>query len=177
MSTGATVTSTSRDLDALFVKHHADDGILTAERGKHRRLFCFAAGQLIYSMSNVIEEQFEATLVELGHLDGDAAAAARRDAQSAGVKVGAYLRQLGTLEDGLLSSAMTEHALRLLQDTFEWTGGKYRFDSGRPNLADEPLGDSPLDRAAAGARSRASEEAHRRPPQDRPGRNAAQGGQ
>ena len=38
-------------------------GILTAERGKLKRLFCVEDGFLVFAVSNLIEEQFSEVLV------------------------------------------------------------------------------------------------------------------
>ena len=41
----------------------AASGILTATRGKHRRLVCIQKGRVVFVVSNVVEEQMNAMLV------------------------------------------------------------------------------------------------------------------
>ena len=58
-------------------------GVLTATRGKLRRLFCIEHGQLIFAASNLIEEQLAESIVGLGHLTRRDLEAAKKQAAAA----------------------------------------------------------------------------------------------
>ena len=52
-------------------------GVLTAVRGKLKRLFCLRQGNLVFAASNVVEEQFAHFLLTHGHIDAGQLARAR----------------------------------------------------------------------------------------------------
>jgi len=118
-------------------------GVLTASRGKHKRLFCMKRGRLVLAASNVIEEQPEQALVERGLLGPDELPTAREQAKQAGLKLTNYLVQNGNVSTDQLQLALRRRVFWLLESTLDWQGGEYRFDPGQPNLAGEALVDVP----------------------------------
>jgi tetratricopeptide (TPR) repeat protein len=112
-------------------------GILHAIRGKHKRLICMDKGFVSHVISNVIEEQFDETLVRDGLLNPAHLAAAKAGAAGAKKKLSAYLLEQQILTSDALKRAMEGHVRQLLLSTLEWPDGLYKFDMGRPNLEGE----------------------------------------
>ena len=139
-------TTVSRNLDALLIQLAVEGGagMIACERGKHLRLFCLERSQLVYATSNVIEEQLDRALVEHKVLDGPTAASAAKQAAEAQVKLGAFLRSQGFPPDDVLSTVLEKHARKLLEETFDWKNGKYRYTPGKADLGEEPRCQIPL---------------------------------
>lgn len=133
MSTGQ---SPERELSRLVAEKGAAlaSGILTAMRGKHKRIFCFDQGVLVFATSNMLEEQFEEHMKDQGWVDSVDLEAARRVAESQGGNVLAVLRTGDQLSDGDLASAMDSYIRHLLAATLMWPDGRFQFADGRANL-------------------------------------------
>lgn len=118
----------------------AASGLLTATRGKHKRIFCFVRGRVVHAVSNVVEEQFSEELLRTEVISPSDWAAARQEAERSGRKPGAVLQD-GFVDPSLLSAAMTRHVRSLLHSCLEWPDGEFTFSGGKPNLDGEILGD------------------------------------
>lgn len=132
----STAQSPERELSRLVAESGAKNasGILTALRGKHKRIFCFENGDVVFAASNMVEEQFEEHMKEQGWLDPADLEAARRVAEEKGGSVLAVVMSGGKLTDGDLSSAMDSYIRHLMSATLMWPDGSFRFDSGRAQL-------------------------------------------
>ncbi len=112
-------------------------GIITAEKGKHKRLICLDKGFVSYVISNVIEEQFDESLVEQGLIAAGARAKAKAMATKEKKKLTAYLLEKGLMKPSELRSALESHVKQLVFSTLEWSDGEYSFAAGKPNLGEE----------------------------------------
>ncbi len=112
-------------------------GIVSASRGKLKRLFCLEGGWLTFATSNLLEEQFTEVLVRSGDLAPSDRIEADREARSRRTTVSAVVldRNLATPE--AMRGAMRRHVETLLSSCLEWPDGKIEFETGRPNLAGE----------------------------------------
>ena len=113
-------------------------GILSALRGKHKRLFCLVEGQIVHAASNVIEEQFSEALIQDRIVSvGDIAGAQRQSAQQ-GVSLSGLLVESGLLPREALLPALESHTRKLLFATLDWhASGEVAFTPGTPDLGDE----------------------------------------
>ncbi len=112
-------------------------GILTAVRGKLKRLFCLDAGELIYAASNILEEQPSDILIQRDLLDPGDMAAARQAAAREGARLTRLLIDQDVVDAATMESLLDEHFRTLLFETLDWTDGQISFAAGRPNLGDE----------------------------------------
>lgn len=112
-------------------------GIVTATRGKLRRLFCLAEGTIVYAASNLIEEQFVEHLVRTGVLSPSERAALVEAAERAKLKVPRLLIESERPERAVLERAMEGLVVELLTSTLEWPDGESSFAAGVPRLDDE----------------------------------------
>jgi curved DNA-binding protein CbpA len=112
-------------------------GIITAEKGKHKRLICLDKGFVTYVISNVIEEQFDETLVEQDLIAASARAKAKAMATKESKKLTAYLLEKEIMKPSELRLAMESHVKQLVFSTLEWSEGEYSFAAGKPDLGDE----------------------------------------
>lgn len=112
-------------------------GILTASRGKLKRLFCLEEGSLVYAASNLIEEQFVEFLVRRGQLSVEARIAAAEQCEQQHQKLGSYLEAQGLLAPEELAQALEQHTRGLLFSTLDWNQSECSFTSGRPDLEGE----------------------------------------
>jgi len=130
---------TGRDAAGLLAEcvRHRSSGILTATRGRLRRLFCLDAGRLVFAASNLIEEQFDEHLVRTQLLTPRQRAEAKVHAAKAGLKLGPYLHAQGTVEPAALEAAAREHARGLLEAALALPDAEAVFAPGRPNVAGE----------------------------------------
>jgi len=133
MSTGR---SPERELSRMVAETGARQasGILTALRGKHKRIFCFDKGVLVFAASNMLEEQFEEHMKEQGWVDEVDLDAARRVAEAQGCAALQVLRTGDKLTDGDLAAAMDSYIRHLLAATLMWPDGRLEFADGRANL-------------------------------------------
>jgi curved DNA-binding protein CbpA len=129
------------DLPGLLGEHAAagSTGILTATRGKLRRLFCFRDGAIVFAASNVIEEQFAELLRTTERLTRAQLESAREQAAANGGKLATAIEAAGLLDAAALTEAMGEQVRTLLDSTLEWVDGEYAFQTGQPELEGEPL--------------------------------------
>jgi curved DNA-binding protein CbpA len=112
-------------------------GILSASRGKHKRLICFEQGQVVFVASNLIEEQLDETLVQNRVLAPIHRAEAKAAAQREEKKITAVLLERNFVQPSALRQAMEQHFTELLRSTLEWPDGEFSFEAGRPDLDGE----------------------------------------
>ncbi len=114
-------------------------GVVTATRGKLKRLFCVEAGQLAYATSNVIEEQFSEVLIRNKRLTPGTLAAASRECERQQVKLTRLLATSGVIPEDQVRQSLAEHFSGLLFSTLDWPDGQAAFARGRPDLDGELL--------------------------------------
>ena len=112
-------------------------GIVTATRGKLRRVFCLDKGWLVFATSNLIEEQFGEYLVRSGALSPGARAESAERAASEGKKLIQVLIESGRPPEEAMRRAMEGLVRELFSSTLEWPDGQVQFQSGTPSLAGE----------------------------------------
>jgi tetratricopeptide (TPR) repeat protein len=112
-------------------------GIVRAERGKLRRLFCLERGALVFAASNLVEEQFGEYLVRRRILSPSLRASLVARASTEGKKLGEILLDSPELDATVLRDAAESLATELLSSTLEWPDGSARFDAGLPRLDGE----------------------------------------
>jgi tetratricopeptide (TPR) repeat protein len=115
----------------------AAGGILTATRGRLRRLFCLQKGSIVFATSNLVEEQFVEYLVRTDAISPRVYADAVEQAGKAKEKPIAYLVRNRTPAQDALERAMEGLIRELLTSTLEWPEGQCTFDAGRPRLDGE----------------------------------------
>ena len=115
----------------------AASGILTASRGKLRRLFCLEKGWIVFATSNLLEEQFIDFLVRRGALTAQAGAEVVLDSARANAKPGAYLLAQNKLDPDDLRSALEALVREIATSTLEWPDGAFKFEDGLPKLDGE----------------------------------------
>ena len=113
------------------------DGILTATRGKLRRLFCLQKGWIVFATSNLIEEQFLEYLVRTGAISPKVYTDTVEESGRVGVKPVAYLVQKATPARPTLERGMEGLIRELLTSTLEWPEGGSTFTNGLPRLDGE----------------------------------------
>jgi tetratricopeptide (TPR) repeat protein len=109
-------------------------GILTAVRGKLKRLFCLEKGYLVFVASNVVEEQFPEYLVQESLLSPADRAAAKSESAAEKRSILDVIRQRGYVEEDTLSRAMESQIESLLRSCLSWPEGNFSFDAGSPRL-------------------------------------------
>jgi tetratricopeptide (TPR) repeat protein len=136
-----TATSASRDrLFARLLCANAEDrasGILTASRGKLKRLFCLSKGWIVFATSNLIEEQFIEYLVRTGAMSPRMRAEAVEESARVNKKPITYLITAGTPTKDALRRGMEGLIRELTTSTLEWPEGSYAFQEGLPQLDGE----------------------------------------
>jgi tetratricopeptide (TPR) repeat protein len=115
----------------------AASGILTATRGKHRRLVCIQKGRVVFVASNVLEEQLNAMLVTKKLLTKDERDLFQREAEATGTQFAMLLIQKKRLSPDELYEFARERTRELLFSTLEWTDGEFSFSQGQPKLEGE----------------------------------------
>ena len=128
-----------RHVARLLCRHAArrESGIVRAERGKLRRLFCLEEGALVHVASNLLEEQFGEYLVRRRLLSPASRAALVVRATGERRKLAVVLREEGGIDPALLVGAAEDLARELLSSTLEWPDGSARFERGKPDLDGE----------------------------------------
>lgn len=128
-----------RSVARLLSIHAAkgESGIVRAERGKLRRLFCLDTGALVFVASNLVEEQFGEYLVRRRLLSPASRAALVVRATGERRKLGEIVRDEGGVDRALLVGAAEDLARELLSSTLEWPDGTARFERGTPDLDGE----------------------------------------
>ena len=112
-------------------------GILTASRGRLKRLFCMEKGWVVFATSNLLEEQFAEFLVRAGTLTPDQRAHAVEGAALKKVSVAAFLLEAGRPSAESLKRAMDGLIRELLTSTLEWPDGALSFEDGSAKLDGE----------------------------------------
>jgi len=112
-------------------------GILTAARGKLKRLFCLREGHLAFAASNLIEEQFSEALLRDGLVSVGDLAGAREESARRGVKLVPLLVEQGPVTEEAMTGALEQHLRDLLFATLAWSDGESSFDRGLPDLNGE----------------------------------------
>ena len=112
-------------------------GILTASRGKLRRLFCLQQGWIAFVTSNLIEEQFIEYLVRTDAISAHVRAEAVEESAKTSAKPIAHLLQSGKSTKDELRRGMEGLVRELVTSTLEWPDGLYQFDDGLPRLDGE----------------------------------------
>lgn len=125
----------SRLLCANALTHSS--GILTASRGKLKRLFCLHQGWLAFATSNLIEEQFIDYLARTNAFRPGQLADAVEAVTKLKVKAVDYLLNTGGNAKDVLRRGMEGLVAELVTSTLEWPDGQYRFDDGLPRLDGE----------------------------------------
>jgi tetratricopeptide (TPR) repeat protein len=125
---------------ARLLCSNADDhasGILTASRGRLRRLFCLQDGWIVYAASNLIEEQFLEYLVRIDAISESMRSEVVEESTRASVKPIAYLMQRGRATKDALRRSMEGLVREMFTSTLEWPDGHSTFDDGVPALDGE----------------------------------------
>jgi tetratricopeptide (TPR) repeat protein len=115
-------------------------GIVTATRGRLRRLFCIKKGWLVFATSNLVEEQFVEYLARTDAIPPEAYARAVEEATNTGAKPLAVLVKSGGFPNGALQAAMEGLIRELFTSTLEWPDGDFQFEEGLPRLDGEVAG-------------------------------------
>lgn len=112
-------------------------GVLTATRGKLKRIFCLDQGDVVYAKSNVIEEQLDEFLARHEHLSpGDLAGAVTASRKQRGLSLCRLLLDKALLTEQQLRSLVETQVRELLYATIDWSDGAIKLVQGRPNLGD-----------------------------------------
>lgn len=136
------MTGTGRpfsDLAATLtrVARERGSGIVTATRGKLRRLFCMERGWLTFAASNLLEEQFAEVLVRSGDLSPSDRVAADCEAKTRRSGISVVVLEKSFAAPEALRAAMQRHVETLLSSCLEWPDGRIEFSEGQPNLEGE----------------------------------------
>ena len=121
----------------LILETAKGSGIVTATRGKLRRLFCIEEGWLVYATSNLVEEQFGEYLVRTGVLGPADRAQAVEAAAATGKKFPEILVEGGVPPVERLRRAQEGLLRELLSSTLEWPDATQSAESGLPRLDGE----------------------------------------
>jgi curved DNA-binding protein CbpA len=112
-------------------------GLVTASRGKQKRIFCLREGWLVFATSNVMEEQFAEALVQRGVLTPSLRASIAAEAAQQSKKPLEFLLERKLVPEPLLRDAMERHVESLLSSSLEWPDGRTSFEGGLPRLDGE----------------------------------------
>ena len=110
-------------VDRAVARHLADcamdggSGILSAVRGKLRRLFCLEKGTLVFALSNVIEEQIHETLVQRRLVTPSDLVAAQRQSREQGERLTRVLVDDGAVALEVMKRQIEAQVRRLLFHT------------------------------------------------------------
>ena len=124
-------TAVDLELSRLLSSGAVDrrSGIVSAVRGKHRRLFCLEHGVLVFAASNVVEEQFTEALLRQDLITVADLSAARVASEKTGVKLNRLLVDEKVAEGPALEQALEEHVRRLLYSTLDWPDGEASLEN------------------------------------------------
>ena len=126
-------------LGRMLATRSADggSGIVTAERGRLRRLFCLERGWLVHAASNLIEEQLVEMLVRRGLLTPADRARITEEARRRGTREAAVLARRRLVQPDTLRQAVAKHVVGLVSSCLEWPDGHCTFTPGIPDLSAE----------------------------------------
>jgi tetratricopeptide (TPR) repeat protein len=125
---------------ALLVAHAAGggSGILTAVRGRLRRVFVLEQGWLVHATSNLLEEQLAEYLVHRQVLSPAARTHLVEEAQRRNRKLYELALEQGTPPAAEFRAAAEAIIGDLLSSTLEWPEGEAEWQAGRVDLTGEP---------------------------------------
>lgn len=129
----------ARPVGAILVARAAEggSGILSALRGRLRRVFVLEQGWLVHATSNLLEEQLAEYLVHRGILSHAARAALVEEAQRRGRKIFEVALEQGTPSPAEFRAAAEAIIGDLLSSTLEWPDGQTQWQAGRVDLTGE----------------------------------------
>lgn len=133
-------TATVREVALLLAEAAGKrrSGIVTATKGKLKRLFCLDRGVIVHAASNLIEEQFEEHLVREKLLAPGDRARAKVSAHKNGRTLFAELEAEQVVEGKVLHSALEFHASNLVRHSLDFAEDGCGFQPGKPNLEGKP---------------------------------------
>ena len=112
-------------------------GVLSAQRGKQRRLLCLERGKLVHVVSNVIEEQPDEYLIREGLLSPAERGQFKLAAASASKSVPALILERELVEPDRLHELLRRRCAALTADTLTWDDAEASFEPGRADLRGE----------------------------------------
>jgi len=129
-----------KPVGALLVAHAAagGSGILTAVRGRLRRVFVLDQGWLAHAASNLLEEQLAEYLVHRQVLSPAARTHLVEEAQRRNRKLFEVALEEGAPSPEAFRSAEEAIVHDLLSSTLEWPEGETHWQAGRAELTGEP---------------------------------------
>jgi tetratricopeptide (TPR) repeat protein len=130
----------SRPVSAILVARAAEggSGMLTALRGRLRRVFVLEQGWLVHAASNLMEEQLTEYLVHRGVLSHAARAALLEEAQRRKRKIFEVALEQGAPSPAAFRAAAEAILGDLLSSTMEWPDGEADWQAGHVDLTGEP---------------------------------------
>jgi hypothetical protein len=124
------------DLFSLFnmIKTQGKSGTLVLSRGQEFVKIFFDQGEIVGCDSNQvpIEDRVGALLVRLGRLTGDELLAMIQYQRQTLKRMGTLLMESGRVTPQDLQDALFNQAMSIINRTFRWVEGDYRFDSILP---------------------------------------------
>jgi len=129
-----------KTVGGLLVAHAAGggSGILTAVRGRLRRVFVLDQGWLVHATSNLLEEQLAEYLVHRQVLSPAAKTHLVEEAQRRNRKLLEVALEEGAPSVQEFRAAEEAIVGDLLSSTLEWPEGETHWQAGRPDLTGEP---------------------------------------
>ena len=125
---------------AILVARAAErsSGILTAVRGRLRRVFVMESGWLVHATSNLLEEQLGEYLVHRQVLSAAARAHLQEEAQRRNRKLFEVALETGAPPAEEFRAAEEAIVNDLLSSTLEWPEGEAQWQAGKVDLTGEP---------------------------------------
>jgi tetratricopeptide (TPR) repeat protein len=123
--------------------NRSGSGILTATRGKQKRLICVTRGRLVFVASNVVEEQLERYLCIKGLVEVATLETIEPEARQTRQRAAMLLLHRGEISAEVLYEAAADRTRHLLASTIEWTDAQFQFSDGQPKLEGELTVDLP----------------------------------
>jgi hypothetical protein len=132
-------TTQERTLSRLLADHASagGSGILRANRGKLRRLFCLRQGWLVFVASNLLEEQFDEYLVRSGTMSAGDRSEITVASKAKKKSVIAIALERRILSWSAVERGMEGMITNLLSSSLEWPDGSFTFEPGIPALEGE----------------------------------------
>ena len=124
------------DLFSLFnmIKTQGKSGTLVLSRGQEFVKIFFDQGEIVGCDSNQVpmEDRVGALLVRLGRLSGEELLAMIQHQRQTLKRMGTLLLESGRVSPQDLQDALFNQAMAIINRTFRWVEGDYRFDSMVP---------------------------------------------
>jgi tetratricopeptide (TPR) repeat protein len=129
-----------KPVGAILVASAAENGsgILTAVRGRLRRVFVMESGWLVHATSNLLEEQLAEYLVHRQVLSPAAKTHLLEEAQRRNSKIYEIALEQGAPPPAAFRDAKEAIIVDLLSSTLEWPEGEAEWQVGRVDLTGEP---------------------------------------